>query len=110
MVILRVLCEGYWRTKLVCNHTYHVPPGFMLTGSAEPSNILFSLQYTVTNHPPHSDSMDGVINLAPVGLGMVFEDEWVEEAMAVYEKVMGITEGFMKLSDAARMMLDEMEE
>lgn len=54
--------------------------------------------------------MDGVINLAPVGLGMVFEDEWVEEAMAVYEKIMGTKEGFMKLSDAARRMLDEMDE
>lgn len=54
--------------------------------------------------------MAGVINLASVGLGMVFEDEWVDEAMAAYEKVMGTTEGFMKLSDAARRMLDEMEE
>lgn len=95
----------------MCNSHLLRPPGPMLMGSAEPSKILFSLQYTVTNHsPPHPDSMDGVINLASVGLGMVFEDEWVEEAMAVYKKVMGTTEGFMKLSDAARMLLDEMEE
>lgn len=80
-------------------------------GPAEPSKILFSLQYTSTNHySPHPDSIDGVINLGSVGLGMAFEDELVGEAMAVYEKVMGTTEGFMKLSDAAKMMLDEMEE
>lgn len=79
--------------------------------STEPPKVLFSLQYTTTNPPPpHQDSMDGTINLSPVGLGMVFENEWVEEAMAVYEKVMGTTEGFMKLPDAARRMLDEMDE
>lgn len=86
------------------------PP--ILTNSTEPQKILFSLQYTTTNYPPppRQGPMDGIINLAPVGLGMVFEDEWVEEAMAVYEKVMGTTEGFMRLPDEARRMLDEMEE
>lgn len=83
----------------------------MLISSTEPPKILFSLQYTATNQSPsHQDAMTSVINLASVGLGMVFEDEWVDEAMAVYEKVMGTREGFMKLSDAARRMLDEMEE
>lgn len=83
----------------------------MLMDSIEPPKILFSLQYITTSHQPsHQDSMDGVINLASVGLGMVFEDEWVEEAMTVYEKIMETREGFMKLSDAARRMLDEMDE
>lgn len=83
----------------------------MLMDFTEPPKILFSLQYTTTSHPhSHQDSIDGIINLASVGLGMVFEDEWVEEAMAVYEKITGTTEGFMKLPDAARRMLDEMDE
>lgn len=40
----------------------------------------------------------------------MFEDAWVEEAAEVYEKVVGTKEGFMRLPDEARRMLDEMEE
>lgn len=76
--------------------------------------MLLSLFYTQTHFSPTNTGEDaeGVVYLAPEEPGVVFDDGAVEEARGVFGRIVGggEEEGFMRLPESARRLLDEMEE
>lgn len=85
--------------------------------------MLLSLSYTRTRtHRPQEEeeggenAEEGVVHLHPEEPGVVFDDGAVEEARAVFGRIVGEgegdgqSEGFMRLPEEARRLLDEMEE
>lgn len=86
-----------------------------------PPEVLLSLSYTRTRtHRPQEEeeggenAEEGVVHLHPEEPGVVFDDGAVEEARAVFGRIVGEgdgqREGFMRLPEEARRLLDEMEE
>ncbi|RPB16658.1 hypothetical protein P167DRAFT_551400 [Morchella conica CCBAS932] len=86
----------------------------LLQSQEVPPGVLLSLFYTQTHVSPTNTGEDaeGVVYLAPEEPGVVFDDGAVEEARGVFGRIVGggEEEGFMRLPENARRLLDEMEE
>lgn len=86
----------------------------LLQSQEVPPGVLLSLFYTQTHFSPTNTGEDaeGVVYLAPEEPGVVFDDGAVEEARGVFGRIVGggEEEGFMRLPESARRLLDEMEE
>jgi hypothetical protein len=88
---------------------------------APPPGVALSLFYTARarktrlNADADADAdadaaAEGVVYLDPEQQGVVFDDEVVEEARGLFERIVGTREGFMRLPEEARRLMDEMEE
>jgi hypothetical protein len=84
---------------------------------APPPGVALSLFYTARarktrlNADADADAAaERVVYLDPEQQGVVFDDEVVEEARGLFERIVGTREGFMRLPEEARRLMDEMEE
>ena len=80
-------------------------------GTGEDAKVAFVCRYTQSFHAPDAGCAEGnVVQLSDLAPGMSFDPDAVEECRRMYERIVGSADGFLAMSEDARLLQREADE